>query len=581
MGRVVRRAAVVFCIAGFAVTAHSQELTSTDIGAVGLTGNATASGSSWTVRGSGGDIWGNADAFQFVHRPTNRSGFAVVRVGDLDASNPFAKAGLMIRASLDPQSAAAILDVKPDGTVEFMARTATAAPMQFLDGLSATPSFSPIWLRLGWTSGEITAWTSTDGAKWTLLCSTSISLPMTPEAGLAVTSHDDTALATALFDNLSIAIQTTEWTSASVGAPSLTGVTESATEQNGTWTIVGGGSDIWGDADSFRYLYRQVSGTNLQLVARIDDLQDTHPFAKAGLMIRSSLDPGAATVIVDVNPGGNVEMMARSTTSGAMTFLGGATITMPAWLQLSWSADGAAVTHVSAAISTDRVTWTPVGSSVVLSSPDGYLAGVAVTSHDVSQATAAHVDGLSLLPDGWQSDEIGFSAPVGNASVDAQATDVILTIEGTGSDIWGSADAFQFVRMPPLPDGASLTYRIVSIDNTHTFAKGGVMFRDGLGANAPSVILDAKPDGGVEFMARLCGGCETTFLGTTKVIFPAFLSLRRDGATFTASVFTEDAGDAETVGTVTVPMSTPTPGLAVTSHDPARTTTAIFDQPAN
>jgi hypothetical protein len=107
------------------------------------------------------------------------------------------------------------------------------------------------------------------------------------------------------------------------------------------------------------------------------------------------------------------------------------------------------------------------------------------------------------------------------------------------------------------------------------------MFRDGLTANAPSVILDAKPDGGVEFMARLCGGCETTFLGATKVIFPAFLSLRREGATFTASVFIEDAGDAETVGTITVPMSTPTPGLAVTSHDPARTTTAIFDQPAN
>ncbi|HUK36733.1 MAG TPA: hypothetical protein VLV86_22615 [Vicinamibacterales bacterium] len=570
-----RRAALVLFFSTVSSIAHSQEWTSTDVGAVGVPGSATNAGASWTVRGSGGDIWGNADAFQFVHRLTNTSGFAIVRVDDLQASQPFAKAGVMIRASLDPQAATAILDVKPDGGLEFMARQASGAAMQFVDGTPST-SFAAVWLRLGWTNGEITAWRSSDGVQWTVLCTTTVALPMTPEIGLAVTSHDNGALATATFDNLSVGIQAAGWIATAVGDAT----SGNASEQNGTWTITGAGSDIWGAADSFEFLYRRVAGNNLQLTARIDDLLNTNPFAKAGLMVRASPDAGAAAVILDVTPGGHIELMARPTTSGEMAYLDGATVTTPAWLRLSWSADTASTTQVVAAISEDRVTWTPVGWPVALTLPATYDAGAAVTSHDSSRQTTAHVDGLSLLPSGWRSDDIGVTTPIGNASIDAQSADTIVTVEGAGGDIWSNADSFQFVEMPPLPNGASLAYRVVSLDNTNAFAKAGVMFRDGLDPSAPSVVLDAKPDGGVEFMARLCGGCATTFLGSSQLVSPAFLSLTRDGATFTARVFAADPSDGEMIGTVTVPMTTPTPGFAVTSHDAARTTTAIFDDPA-
>jgi hypothetical protein len=106
------------------------------------------------------------------------------------------------------------------------------------------------------------------------------------------------------------------------------------------------------------------------------------------------------------------------------------------------------------------------------------------------------------------------------------------------------------------------------------------MFRDSTNAGAPSVILDAKPDGGVEFMARLCSQCATTYLGGAHIVFPAFLSLTRDGNTFTATVFTADPADGTAIGSVTVPMADPLAGFAVTSHDAARTATAIFDNPA-
>ena len=572
----VRRAAVCgVLLVALPRPARSQTWASTDVGTVGLAGSATADGTAWTVRGSGADIWGTNDGFQFLHRVSNRTGFIVVRVNELEAAHPFAKVGLMIRASLSANAAAAVLDVKPDGGVEFMTRASAGASMQYVDG---TSSSLPVWLRLGWTGSDVTAWTSTDGTHWTTLCSTSLALPATPEAGVAVTSHDETQLATAQVDNLSVGVQEITWTSAAIGATSQPG---SADEENGVWRITGAGSDIWGGSDSFQYLYRGVAADNLHLVARVDDLRNTNPFAKAGLMLRDGLGADAAAVIVDVTPGGQVEFMTRSQAGGEMAYIAGTTVTFPAWLQLSWTGDNASTADVVASVSQNGATWTDVGPGVPFSHNREYDAGVAVTSHDPSQTTTAHVDALSLLPIGWRSDDIGATSGRGNAVMDIQPADVIFTVEGAGTDVWGEADGFQFVHLPAIASAPfTLTYRVASLRAAHAFAKAGLMFRDGLSAGAPSVMLDATPGGGVEFMARLCGGCATTYLGGANIVFPAFLSLSRDGSTFTARVFTADPADGTTVGSVEVPMADPDPGFAVTSHDPSQTITAIFDQPA-
>jgi hypothetical protein len=571
MGRVVLICSVLL-VTG---VAHAQQWTSTDVGTVGLSGSAVNSAASWTMHGSGADIWGANDAFQFLHRPANRSGFIVARIANLQAANGFAKAGIMLRASVDANAATAILDVKPDGSIEFMTRAATGASMQYIDG-TADHGW-PVWLRLGWTSGTVIASTSTDGGRWTVLCSTEVALPLTPEAGVAVTSHDDSQLATATVDHLTIGIQRVGWDSQLVGAATSGG----ASELNGAWTIAGAGGDIWGAADSFEYLSRSVTGNNLHLAARVDDLQNTHPFAKAGVMLRGGLEPGAATVLIDVTPGGQVEFMARTTAGSGMVYLGGTTAPTPVWLQLSWSTGANGTTNVTGSISGDGATWTSVGTTVSLALPDMYRAGVAVTSHDATHATTAHVHGLTLLPNGWRSSEVGATSTVGNAAIDSFADDIVFTVEGAGSDIWGNSDAFHLVQLPAtVPDHFSLTYRVVSLDNTNAMAKAGVMFRDSANAAAASVVLDANPDGSVEFMARLCSQCATSYLGGAHVIFPAYLSLTRDGATFTATVFTTAPGDGSTIGSVTVPMTSPIAGLAVTSHDPSRTTTAVFDNPA-
>ena len=559
--------------------ARAQDWISADVGSVGVAGSASSSAGVWTILGSGDDIWGANDAFQFVHQTTSTSGFVLARVTSLQASNPFAKAGVMVRASLADNAATAILDLKPDGGIEFMARASTGQSMQYLGGTTVT---APVWLKLSWSSGTVTAATSSDGTQWTVLCATTVNLPAAPESGVAVTSHDNTVLATATVDRLSAGNSSggraqALWHPQPIGS----GAAGGGTERNGTWTMRATGTDIWGTSDSFEYLSHTVIGSNFHIVARIDDLQNTNGFAKAGVMLRASADPSAAAVILDVIPGGQLEFMARSTNAGEMMFLGGAPATFPVWLQLSWSSASNGSTDVVGSMSTDGVNWTPVGTGVQLALPDTYTAGVAVTSHNSAQSTTAHIDGLTLLPNGWIDGDIGARSLLGNAAIDTSPDDTLFTVEGAGSDIWGGADSFNFVQLPsPLPDHFALIYRVVSIANTNAFAKAGMMFRDGSDAAAPSVILDAKPDGGVEFMARLCGQCATTYLGGANIVFPAFLSLTRDGATFTAAVFNTDPGDGSTIGAVAVPMSAPLAGFAVTSHDANHTTTAVFDNPA-
>jgi hypothetical protein len=117
----------------------------------------------------------------------------------------------------------------------------------------------------------------------------------------------------------------------------------------------------------------------------------------------------------------------------------------------------------------------------------------------------------------------------------------------------------------------------VSEDAADLFAKAGVMVRNGLTADAAFIILDIKPDGGLEFMARGSDGDCVMCLGGASVGFDAWLKLDRAGSTITAS-YSHDGSTWTPVGSTALALSTPPlAGLAVTSHDPSRLNTAVVD----
>src|SRR5207253_2572677 len=108
-----------------------------------------------------------------------------------------------------------------------------------------------------------------------------------------------------------------QWHDFDVGAVGQPGGT---TYDNGTYTVRGAGGDMWGTADAFHYLAQQAPYGNGQIVARVTSVQNTNPYAKAGVDMRLGRGGSAsdAHVVLDVRPTGDIEFMTR-TSNGATT----------------------------------------------------------------------------------------------------------------------------------------------------------------------------------------------------------------------------------------------------------------------
>jgi regulation of enolase protein 1 (concanavalin A-like superfamily) len=172
-----------------------------DIGSTGAAGRSTGSNGTFTVTGSGADIWGTADAFQFAYRTMTGDGTITARVLNVDHVDRWTKAGVMIRASLMASSRHAMMIVSPEKGYAFQRRAADGAESAHTPGpLAAAPG----WVRLQRSGNTITASVSFDGFTWSVVGIDTIALPVMVYVGLPVTSHQQGALASAVFDNVTV-----------------------------------------------------------------------------------------------------------------------------------------------------------------------------------------------------------------------------------------------------------------------------------------------------------------------------------------------------------------------------------------
>jgi len=369
-----------------------------DIGTVGLAGSSSYDGSTgtFTVRGAGADIWGTADSFQFVYYPLNGDGQIVARVTAIENTHVYAKAGVMIRESLSAGSRHVLLNVRPNSGLEFLQR-AEPGGQTWVPSAGTASSPPPIWLKLVRTGNRIDGYISIRGGTgpgdWTSMGTAYTTMGNQAYFGLAVTSHNTSLLNRSTFDNVAITAgpptlgaPPPPWSGQDVGT---VGVTGSATYSAGTFTVRGSGADIWGTADAFHYVSQPVTG-DTQLVARLTGVQNTNPYAKAGLMLRETTAAGSPHVILDVRPNGSVEFMTRTDTGGSTRYVAGATRIFPVWLRLARV--GGAVTG---AVSSDGVSWTAVGTASTSISSSARI-GLAVTSHDNTLLNASTFDSVSL-----------------------------------------------------------------------------------------------------------------------------------------------------------------------------------------
>ena len=176
--------------------------TDTDIGAVGLAGGASYSGTTFTVDGSGSDIYGTADQFNYIYQSTPGDLAIAARAASEEATSGWAKAGVMIRESTAANSRYIGIYITPSNGVSMQLRATTgAAAIDFArqSGLAA-----PYWVKLVRSGNTFSGYSSSDGATWTLVGSTNITMAASATAGLAVCAHDNTQLNTSTFDNVII-----------------------------------------------------------------------------------------------------------------------------------------------------------------------------------------------------------------------------------------------------------------------------------------------------------------------------------------------------------------------------------------
>ena len=188
-----------------------------DIGAPHLSGATEQNGPTVTITAGGADIWGNRDECHFAHVPVAGDFDLSVRIAALEMADTYTKAGLMLRASLDPGAPHVMLlsfgDNQPrnknNGALEFQSRLAAQGdctgiyPPQPLSPKPDFPaSFPDHWLRLTRQGGTLTGSFSTDGQMWRTFCTHIQAFPGTALLGLAVTSHNEARTVRASFQHL-------------------------------------------------------------------------------------------------------------------------------------------------------------------------------------------------------------------------------------------------------------------------------------------------------------------------------------------------------------------------------------------
>jgi subtilisin-like proprotein convertase family protein len=182
------------------------------------------------MTGSGTDIWGTADEFHFAYRTLTSPGTIVAKVESVEWTDNWAKAGVMIRETLDPGSKFAMVVMTPtnaDGGptkgCRFQARTDTDIGATS-DTSVATPEqmslTTPHWVKLERDfAGNFRGSYSSDGTTWqSMVWRPSITMTSTVYVGLALTSHNAARTCEATFSNVTITGNVTgQWQSQDIG----------------------------------------------------------------------------------------------------------------------------------------------------------------------------------------------------------------------------------------------------------------------------------------------------------------------------------------------------------------------------
>ena len=187
---------------GFLAAALPAGWRGQDVGSVGIPGSATFLDGTFSLKGSGSDIWETADGCHFISQSLSGDFVITARLASMANTDYWAKAGLMVRESYATGSRNVSLLVTPEGggtRQQWRSSTGGSTSDHQLSGSNA-----PLWLRIVRSGNTFTGWQSDDGLTWSNTHAVTLGMTSAVLLGLTVTSHQNNALNTAVFDHVNV-----------------------------------------------------------------------------------------------------------------------------------------------------------------------------------------------------------------------------------------------------------------------------------------------------------------------------------------------------------------------------------------
>jgi hypothetical protein len=212
----------------------------------------------------------------------------------------------------------------------------------------------------------------------------------------------------------------------------------------GTYTITASGADIWSvngvEADEFHFAYKMLTGAGT-IVAKVQSVENTNVWAKAGVMIRESLNPNSAHGMMCVTPGSGVSFQRRPSTDGTSADTTTADIVAPQWVKIERTISST----FTASYSANGSTWTQLGTESIPMGSNVYI-GLAVTAHDAAltcEAVFSDVTTTGNVTGQWMSQDIGImtneNEPLYLAISNSAGNPVVITNDDPAAaniDVW-------------------------------------------------------------------------------------------------------------------------------------------------
>jgi hypothetical protein len=184
-------------------------------------------------------------------------------------------------------------------------------------------------------------------------------------------------------------------------------------DNGSTITMSASGSDIWLTADQCRYAYKRLTGDG-SITVKVNSLDMTDGWAKAGVMIRDTLAPESPQAATVLTPSYGVSFPWRAFLGDISNQVNQTGMNAPYWVRLTRTGNTFKAEH-----SADGKVWSIVGADATLSSheivmsPSVYI-GLCLTSHNPAAVTVAEFSDIKAtgnVTGVWQVAEIGFDHP--------------------------------------------------------------------------------------------------------------------------------------------------------------------------